>query len=192
MEQYKTCRSCNQLLPVANFYVQRRRNGYQSKCKACGEAYRLENAERIRASRAAYYQANKDKWKTLGQAARQADPEKFRQRSKAWREANPERYREQMRSWRERNRGKFNELSRRRDARKKGNGVYQVTKKELAAMLERPCFYCGGSSGTIDHVIPIARGGVHAVGNLVPACKSCNSSKKDLTIMEWRKKKGAA
>ena len=44
------------------------------------------------------------------------------------------------------------------------------------------CHYCGGqfkaAQLTMDHVIPLARGGVTAKDNVVPACKKCNTEKK--------------
>jgi 5-methylcytosine-specific restriction endonuclease McrA len=51
------------------------------------------------------------------------------------------------------------------------------------------CHYCGESFApvelTMDHVVPIARGGKSARGNLVPACKECNNRKKYLLPIEW-------
>lgn len=51
------------------------------------------------------------------------------------------------------------------------------------------CHYCGGSfpAGelTMDHVVPLARGGKSSRGNLVPACKACNNRKKYLLPIEW-------
>lgn len=42
------------------------------------------------------------------------------------------------------------------------------------------CVYCESrDTPTIDHWIPLARGGRHHIGNIVPACKSCNYKKKD-------------
>ena len=38
---------------------------------------------------------------------------------------------------------------------------------------------------TMDHVIPLARGGKASRNNVVPACKNCNSKKKYLLPMEW-------
>jgi len=38
---------------------------------------------------------------------------------------------------------------------------------------------------TMDHIVPIARGGKSTKGNVVPACKDCNSKKKQLLPMEW-------
>ena len=44
------------------------------------------------------------------------------------------------------------------------------------------CHYCGRQVGakalTMDHLVPIVRGGRSSKGNLVPACKDCNAKKK--------------
>ncbi|MBI5557886.1 MAG: HNH endonuclease [Deltaproteobacteria bacterium] len=51
------------------------------------------------------------------------------------------------------------------------------------------CYYCGGKflakELTMDHLIPLARGGTSSKGNLVPACKGCNNKKKTLLPLEW-------
>jgi 5-methylcytosine-specific restriction enzyme A len=51
------------------------------------------------------------------------------------------------------------------------------------------CHYCGKTFKpaelTMDHLIPIARGGKSIHGNLVPACKDCNNKKKYLLPTEW-------
>jgi len=51
------------------------------------------------------------------------------------------------------------------------------------------CYYCGGKFKamelTMDHLVPIVRGGRSVPGNLVPACKECNNKKKYLLPMEW-------
>lgn len=39
------------------------------------------------------------------------------------------------------------------------------------------CAYCPKPAPTVDHVIPLSRGGAHAVANTVGACFSCNSRK---------------
>jgi len=50
------------------------------------------------------------------------------------------------------------------------------------------CHYCGKQVGaealTMDHVVPVVRGGTSAKGNVVPACDACNKSKKYLTPAE--------
>lgn len=50
----------------------------------------------------------------------------------------------------------------------------------------RSCTYCGQPATSIDHVVPLSRGGNNYEGNLTPACGYCNSSKNNRTVMEWR------
>ncbi len=51
------------------------------------------------------------------------------------------------------------------------------------------CHYCGGQTPpktlTMDHVVPISRGGRSTKGNVVPACKTCNTKKKQMLPTEW-------
>ena len=51
------------------------------------------------------------------------------------------------------------------------------------------CHYCGRPTParqlTMDHIVPLARGGRSTKGNVVPACKDCNNRKKSLLPMEW-------
>jgi 5-methylcytosine-specific restriction endonuclease McrA len=46
------------------------------------------------------------------------------------------------------------------------------------------CGYCGGSAGTIDHVLPRSRGGKDSWENLVACCLRCNNLKGDRTPSE--------
>lgn len=52
------------------------------------------------------------------------------------------------------------------------------------------CHYCGKNYPpeelTLDHIVPIIRGGKSVRGNVVPACKECNSKKKYLLPIEWQ------
>ena len=51
------------------------------------------------------------------------------------------------------------------------------------------CYYCGGKFKadelTMDHLVPIVRGGKSTRGNVAPACKECNNRKKHMLPMEW-------
>ncbi len=51
------------------------------------------------------------------------------------------------------------------------------------------CHYCGRAVPpkdlTMDHIVPIARGGKSIKGNVAAACKECNNAKKQLLPMEW-------
>lgn len=50
----------------------------------------------------------------------------------------------------------------------------------------RGCNYCDNLADTIDHIVPLSRGGTNYENNLVPACRSCNSKKRDKLISEWK------
>jgi hypothetical protein len=39
---------------------------------------------------------------------------------------------------------------------------------------------------TMDHIVPVVRGGRSTKGNVVPCCKECNSRKKYLLPVEWQ------
>ena len=51
------------------------------------------------------------------------------------------------------------------------------------------CEYCHlpltSTTRTIDHLLPLSRGGVNAQTNLVLCCKTCNNAKADLTLAEF-------
>jgi 5-methylcytosine-specific restriction protein A len=51
------------------------------------------------------------------------------------------------------------------------------------------CHYCRRkflpAELTMDHVVPISRGGKSTKGNIVACCKECNTQKKHLMPMEW-------
>ncbi len=51
------------------------------------------------------------------------------------------------------------------------------------------CHYCRKDfpprSLTMDHLVPLARGGKSTKGNVVPACKVCNTKKKQMLPIEW-------
>ena len=51
------------------------------------------------------------------------------------------------------------------------------------------CGYCEGPKSprelTMDHRVPLVRGGRSVRSNLVPACRACNAAKKYLLPTEW-------
>lgn len=52
------------------------------------------------------------------------------------------------------------------------------------------CYYCEKilkkDECTMDHVVPIVRGGKSIKGNVVVACKPCNNQKKDALIVDLK------
>lgn len=53
------------------------------------------------------------------------------------------------------------------------------------------CAYCGAGDIAMqrDCVMPISRGGRYTVENVVPACGSCNASKRNDEVTSWLRRK---
>lgn len=71
----------------------------------------------------------------------------------------------------------------------------KATSKQIEAQRVKAkgrCYYCRQKSNhlTIDHIVPIAKGGGHTLDNIVFACHACNSEKRDLAPEEYGKKHG--
>ncbi len=51
------------------------------------------------------------------------------------------------------------------------------------------CYFCNQKVGfknlTMDHIVPLSRGGRSTKDNLVPCCKPCNNRKKNALPIEW-------
>jgi 5-methylcytosine-specific restriction endonuclease McrA len=77
------------------------------------------------------------------------------------------------------------------DIRRERNKARQLRESQWwkRRLAKGECHYCGRPTPpkqlTMDHVVPIARGGQTTKGNVVAACKECNSQKKQLLPMEW-------
>lgn len=105
--------------------------------------------------------------------------EQERQRSKKKRQqlvSTPE----GLRRWRDyKRRSEHVRRARRRDA-----GTYTNAEwNELCARYNHRCLCCGESRPlTVDHVIPLSRGGSNTIENLQPLCLSCNDRKGSRTI----------
>ena len=62
--------------------------------------------------------------------------------------------------------------------------------EKIKLKAENCCSYCRGVDHlSIDHLIPVAKGGQNDAENLVLACRTCNSSKKDNDLLTWYRKK---
>jgi len=80
----------------------------------------------------------------------------------------------------------FDEAARREKARARELRASGWWKRKVAA---GACHYCGRQVGaralTMDHVVPLGRGGRSERSNTVPACKDCNNRKRSLLPWEW-------
>jgi 5-methylcytosine-specific restriction endonuclease McrA len=139
--------------------------------------YRERNSERIRALRL----ARKAKALTYNRAYREANRETINQKGREYRELNTtkERARSQAYHIRRPDVAYKNTLARR--ARRAGVAVERV---DPIAVFERDGWKCGiclrpvvKEEASVDHIVPIARGGEHSYANVQLAHLSCNKRK---------------
>lgn len=149
------------------------------KRKAYAKAWRKANLEKVKTYGALWREINL-KRKTETDAAWVANNHEKRIKSVlAWKDANPEKVRAQK--------------AKRRAITLSASG-YGVTGEQWKQILEAAggvCSYCGEQKEnlTMDHIIPLMRGGEHDVSNITVACVSCNSSKGVKLLHEWKKLK---
>lgn len=160
-----------------------------------------ENPEKIKAQVYQWRKQNPEKVYETNRAYRLRTPDKQRQYHRTYTQNNIEILATKARQWRERNRDKFREIARksrknnlevdrekshRYRARKAGSGgKYSVAEwRSLVAHYGNKCLCCGRDDVllTVDHVIPLVRGGTNTIDNLQPLCGSCNSRKSDKSI----------
>lgn len=65
-----------------------------------------------------------------------------------------------------------------------------VHRREVWRVTDGRCCYCGEMTQpfdtfSVDHFVPLARGGTHQLPNLLPCCVRCNGAKRDRTPDEW-------
>lgn len=163
----KKCGRCGEVKPLDAFHRSKgNRDGRHRRCKLCrSQTYEPTESERSRA-RAKY-------------AEDQAHRARENERVRSWKAANPEAVRVH---------------NARRRALIAGAEQDGHTWEELLESWEERGLYgcvlqgprCTGEPETVEHVIPLDRGGSHTVGNLVPSCAPCNLSKGTRLLSEWQ------
>lgn len=195
--EHKHCSRCHTTKPVAEFYRDRStKDGLCFYCKPCKNVKVTD-----------YVSRNREKTATRIKAWVDARPGYAADVSRRWRAANPEKARQQLNAsakrWQARNREYVLEYKRRKyrsnlelsraqkreyERKRRAAGDRYLTMAEESAVLEKTgglCNYCDAPWEAIDHFYPLAKGGSHDADNLVPACKSCNSSKHATDPWVW-------
>lgn len=159
--------------------------------------------EKNREHLAAYRQVNREKRAVQRRGRYRANPEKGREDARKWREMNPEKAQESVRRYGERNSEAIRERQRayhlahpevrqagfhRYRARlKKNGGSFTASQwKDLKAHYGNRCLCCGKHESevvlSVDHIVPISKGGPNVIENIQPLCRLCNCRKNAKTI----------
>ena len=148
------------------------------------------NPEKVRARSRRHYEKHREAIKARHREKYAEDPQRNYRAWLKWKQANPEiahaNARKQYQAWVSRHPGLSAEQGRKRQqtrrARKKQVFVEEINP---AVVFERAGGRCGVCKEPIDktkpwhvdHIIPLAKGGVHSYGNVQPAHARCNLQK---------------
>ena len=208
----KKCTKCLKVKQLDKFAKNARNktDGRQPKCKECNKAYYLANQERVKSRVAKDYlenhEAKLERRRKL--ALRPEAKEKKALQDKAYYLNNKETISEYHKEWSKLNRVRLNEIwrswyhnnldharrqslanSNKRRHRARQNGNNTLTLKQIETLFDRQpyCEYCKKSEVklTLDHIVPISKGGQNCISNVTIACEYCNFSKGNKLLKEW-------
>lgn len=181
----RICSKCGESKPETEEFFRRRgtkdRGGLRPDCRDCSiardRAYYEANLERERARRAAYRARTREQAKVRDQAYAQTPA------GKATRKRAVQKYRRTEG-------GRLVDIQRRQRRRAAlasvGADLTKPQWRKIVRWFGRECAYCGATGRlTQDHVVPLHRGGLHTLRNVVPACPSCNSRKHTADMETW-------
>lgn len=102
---------------------------------------------------------------------------------------NKKELREQEREWRNTSRGRLaraaNEARRRARIRSNSTPSQDINVEYIQKTIGC-CSYCGSTENlSIEHIVPVAKGGDNSLANLTMACMTCNCSKQDKDLIQW-------
>ena len=201
----KKCPKCGETKPISSFYKSKqRKDGYRCYCISCqkkdakyiqdyypeiirgyskkryykdieksreksrisANKYSANNREKLREKNIVWQNNNREKFNRLQRESYARHIEENKNRNKKYKELHPEKDRQYRQN---------------RRARKLNAGGSFTAKEwlELCEKYNHICLCCKEKKPlTIDHVIPLSKGGSNSIDNIQPLCKSCNSSKR--------------
>jgi 5-methylcytosine-specific restriction endonuclease McrA len=112
--------------------------------------------------------------------ANELSREYYERHAQAQRDRARKYYQEKKRKWQKTKEGKL--WMRLKEEHRRGMRIGRVTSEDWVNILrehDEKCAWCHrtGVPLEMDHVMPLSKGGKHEPGNIVPACKPCNSSR---------------
>lgn len=193
--EFKICNKCGRKLPATEEYFHKKKgtyDGLHSICKECrlskykDEYYKNQEKmrERNRIRGIKYKKAileNKKKYYAQNRA-------KILEYKKEYYDNNRKEILKYKSRYGKENKEKLKIRNHRRDAEKQ-KLEHNFTKKEWEECkkhFEYKCAYCGEKLLlTQEHFIALHNGGEYTKNNIIPACRSCNSSKQDKDFFVW-------
>ena len=190
----KQCTRCKEWKERTEFYCKRRNpDGLHGWCKTCMLKAKYErqrtNRDEYNAYQRQYREGRGEQWQEYSRRAYAKHGEKIRARAAQRYNEKAEEVKAYVKQWQHDNPEKRADYSRRcthkRRAQIEGNGGSFTAEEweDLCAECDYRCVCCGEHKPlTVDHIIPVSKGGSSDISNIQPLCKSCNSSKRDKAI----------
>lgn len=184
--------------------------GLSPWCKDCWRDYHQKNKDQINIRRKENRQEKADQYNAYNREYHHNNPEPKKARDKKYRQERLEEFNAYMREYRKTYEGhreynrQYVKLHPEKSAQNFNNRRARVLQaggeftsrewKKLCKHYNYTCLCCGKREPeiklTIDHVIPLSKGGTNLIDNIQPLCQSCNSSKARSTIdyrVNWGK-----
>lgn len=205
---HKQCSKCKKIKNLDDFYKEKRnKSGRHSWCIECSreksKKWISKHPEQHRENTKTWYANHPEKIVEKNKKYREKYPDKVRERLKEWHNKNKTYANEvsrrwyhnnreyaclQSRTWAKENVERTRQRNRVRLSRKKfADGI--ITAQEERELFEKYNYTCINPNCpdtsqpiTLDHIVPLARGGTNTIENAQPLCRSCNSSKGTKTI----------
>lgn len=204
MDKMKICNECKEAKPATLEFFGKRTNikcGLDGRCKVCiakkYKKYRIKNKDKIEKKKQEWRENNKEH---IRRQAREWQ-ENNKEHLKRYREKNKEKIRKICREWerqdRKENPAKYSHKKTLRRTRQKGLKATLTLKQwvQIKKDFHYKCAYCGMDEETHikennqqlhkEHLVPLTNQGVLTHNNIIPACRSCNSSKGNKDFSKW-------
>lgn len=195
----KQCTKCGEWYPKTSEYFNytNKKKGYmRADCKSCikkynrkyyrehdeqikiaTKEYREENKETLSEKKKEYYMSKREYFISLNRKHYSENKDRYRKWANDWIINNKERYKEVSVKHSQQRRARINELE---------NDFDEKMWEECKQHFGFKCAYCGEYENLEqEHFIPLKQDGGYIKSNIIPACKSCNSSKNDNNFFEW-------
>lgn len=157
----KQCTKCGRKLPATTEFFHKAKKGkygLKAICKECRKQYKEQHKEEIAEYQKQYKKTHKNEIKEY---------------QRQWKKDNPH--------------VDFNN-----NIKQKYGVDSNITKEQYYEILEYfgyKCAYCScelnNSNTTLDHILPLSSYYIVDIWNVVPCCRSCNSSKNNKELLDW-------